>query len=195
MAGVAGILVTDLLRVSGIRDLPVWFEAGATKFDFGNTTALFFVQLLLMGFAETKRYMDFINPGSQAEEGTFIGLEAALSGLQPGYPGGPLFNPLGLAKDIENAHEEKLKEIKNERLAINGSYAWLHCSSICDSRWPHRQSFDTPFRSTQPKYHSRTLLPLRTICPQNFAFQCPMLRQKKITMFLTELPFFGSPLC
>jgi light-harvesting complex I chlorophyll a/b binding protein 5 len=35
-------------------------------------------------FAETKRYMDFKNPGSQAEEGTFIGLEAALAGQQPG---------------------------------------------------------------------------------------------------------------
>lgn len=29
------------------------------------------------------------------------------------YPGGPLLNPLGLAKDIKNAHEWKLKEIKN----------------------------------------------------------------------------------
>ncbi|KAK3159191.1 hypothetical protein QOZ80_2AG0146850 [Eleusine coracana subsp. coracana] len=117
MAGVAGILVTDLLRVSGTSDLPVWFEAGAAKY-FANATALFFVQLLLMGFAETKRYMDFINPGSQAEEGTFIGLESALAGSKPGYPGGPLFNPLGLARDIENAHEEKLKEIKNGRLAM-----------------------------------------------------------------------------
>lgn len=29
------------------------------------------------------------------------------------YPGGPLLNPLGLAKDVKNAHEWKLKEIKN----------------------------------------------------------------------------------
>ncbi|CAN6274321.1 unnamed protein product, partial [Urochloa humidicola] len=130
MAGVAGILFTDLLRVSGIRDLPVWFEAGAAKFDFANTTSLFFVQLLLMGFAETKRYMDFINPGSQAEEGTFIGLEAALAGLQPGYPGGPLFNPLGLAKDIENAHEEKLKEIKNGRLAMVAMLGFIVQASV-----------------------------------------------------------------
>nr|CAB3451174.1 unnamed protein product [Digitaria exilis] len=55
MAGVAGILFTDLLRVSGIKDLPVWFEAGAAKYDFANTTALFFVQLLLMGFTSRGR--------------------------------------------------------------------------------------------------------------------------------------------
>lgn len=29
------------------------------------------------------------------------------------YPGGPLLNPLGLAKDIKNANDWKLKEIKN----------------------------------------------------------------------------------
>lgn len=98
----------QLLRVTGLSGLPVWYEAGATKFDFANTTTLFIVQLLLMGyllyqsymhlpffififlylcccsFVETKRYMDFRNPGSQAKEGSFFGLEAALEGLEPG---------------------------------------------------------------------------------------------------------------
>lgn len=118
MAGVAGILFTDLLRVTGINKLPVWYEAGAVKFEFASTEALFILQLFLMGFAETKRYMDFVSPGSQAREGTFLGLEEALEGLEPGYPGGPLFNPLGLAKDIRNADDLKLKEIKNGRLAM-----------------------------------------------------------------------------
>ena len=35
------------------------------------------------------------------------------------YPGGPLFNPMGLAKDIENANEVKLKEIKNGRFNVS----------------------------------------------------------------------------
>lgn len=118
MIGVAGILLTDLLRVTKISNLPVWYEAGATKFDFASTRTLFLVQLLLMGFVETKRYMDFVSPGSQAQEGTFLGLEASFEGLEPGYPGGPLLNPLGLAKDIKNAHQWKLKEIKNGRLAM-----------------------------------------------------------------------------
>uniref|UniRef100_A0A0F7GYJ7 Chlorophyll a-b binding protein, chloroplastic n=1 Tax=Hypseocharis bilobata TaxID=253189 RepID=A0A0F7GYJ7_9ROSI len=118
MAGVAGILVTDLLRVTGISNLPVWYEAGAVKYKFASTTTLFLVQMILMGFVETKRYMDFVNPGSQAEEGTFFWLEESFQGLEPGYPGGPIFNPLGLAKDIKNAHDWKLKEIKNGRLAM-----------------------------------------------------------------------------
>ncbi|CAL0327072.1 unnamed protein product [Lupinus luteus] len=118
MLGVLGILVTDLLRVTGLSKIPVWYEAGAAKYEFANTGTLIIVQLLLMGFAETKRYMDFVSPGSQAKDGSFFGLEASLEGLEPGYPGGPLLNPLGLAKDIKNAHEWKLKEIKNGRLAM-----------------------------------------------------------------------------
>ncbi|KAL6207846.1 hypothetical protein ACLB2K_018799 [Fragaria x ananassa] len=119
MLGVAGILLTDvILRVTGFLSIPVWYNAGAVKFGFANTETLIIVQFLLMGFVETKRYMDFKTPGSQAQDGSFFGLEAALEGLEPGYPGGPLLNPLGLAKDIKNAHEWKLKEIKNGRLAM-----------------------------------------------------------------------------
>ncbi|KAL5558863.1 hypothetical protein UlMin_035074 [Ulmus minor] len=118
MLGVAGILLTDLLRVAGNTSIPIWYEAGAIKFQFANTETLFIIQLILMGFVETKRYMDFVSPGSQAQEGTFLGLEASFEGLEPGYPGGPILNPLGLAKDIKNAHDWKLKEIKNGRLAM-----------------------------------------------------------------------------
>nr|QGW67519.1 light-harvesting chlorophyll a/b-binding protein [Hevea brasiliensis] len=118
MLGVAGILFTDLLRVTGISKLPVWYEAGAVKYEFASTRTLLVVQLLLMGYAETRRYMDYVSPGSQAKEGSFFGMEAALEGLEPGYPGGPLFNPLGLAKDIKYARDWKLKEIKNGRLAM-----------------------------------------------------------------------------
>ena len=34
-------------------------------------------------FVETKRYMDFVSPGSQAQA-DFLGVEAALEGLEPG---------------------------------------------------------------------------------------------------------------
>ncbi|OAY50931.1 photosystem I chlorophyll a/b-binding protein 5, chloroplastic [Manihot esculenta] len=118
MLGVAGILFTDLLRITGISKLPVWYEAGAVKYEFASTRTLLVIQLLWMGYAETRRYMDFVSPGSQAKEGSFFGMEAALEGLEPGYPGGPLLNPLGLAKDIKSAHDLKLKEIKNGRLAM-----------------------------------------------------------------------------
>nr|XP_025612602.1 photosystem I chlorophyll a/b-binding protein 5, chloroplastic isoform X1 [Arachis hypogaea] len=143
MLGVLGILVTDvsqtyivvnymfiprfqklrhfwtmqLLRVTGLSKIPVWFEAGAAKYDIANTQTLLVVQLILMGFVETKRYMDFVSPGSQGKA-SFFGIEDSFEGLEPGYPGGPILNPLGLAKDIKNAHDWKLKEIKNGRLAM-----------------------------------------------------------------------------
>ncbi|KAL8145154.1 photosystem I chlorophyll a/b-binding protein 5, chloroplastic [Apium graveolens] len=130
MAGVAGILLTDLLRVTGVSKLPVWYEAGTTKFSFASTTTLFIIQLLLMGFVETKRLMDFNSPGSQAKEGSFFGLEASLEGLEPGYPGGPFFNPLGLAKTPKDAEEWKLKEIKNGRLAMVAMLGFIVQASV-----------------------------------------------------------------
>ncbi|KAH7279749.1 hypothetical protein KP509_37G034400 [Ceratopteris richardii] len=118
MAGVAGILFTDVLRTFGLRNIPIWYEAGATHFDFADTRTLFFVQLLLMGFVETKRYMDIVIPHSQGAENSFLGIEPALRGLEPGYPGGPLFNPAGFALGIEEQQIMRVKELKNGRLAM-----------------------------------------------------------------------------
>lgn len=118
MAGVAGILFTDLLRASGRTDIPLWYEAGACKFDFADTNTLFVVQLLLMGFVETKRWMDFVTPGSQAAEDSFFGVEPAFEGLDNGYPGGPFFNPLGFANSKTKSQPMRWKEIKNGRLAM-----------------------------------------------------------------------------
>jgi light-harvesting complex I chlorophyll a/b binding protein 5 len=39
----------QVLRTTGLKDLPVWYEAGASKIEWADTQSLFFVQLILMG--------------------------------------------------------------------------------------------------------------------------------------------------
>eukprot|EP00897_Mesotaenium_endlicherianum_P006200 jgi/Mesen1/5608/ME000282S04758 len=120
MAGVAGILLTDILRVTGLRDLPVWYKAGAAHYDLADAWTLFAVQILLFAFVETKRYMDFRKPGSQKDEeiAWFFGIEPAFEGLENGYPGGPVFDPMGFAANTKTIQEMKQREIKNGRLAM-----------------------------------------------------------------------------
>ena len=48
--------------------------------------ALLFVELLLAGWAESKRLADYNNPGSQGD-GSFFGITDGLKGLSNGYPG------------------------------------------------------------------------------------------------------------
>jgi len=103
---------------AGILNVPVWFEAGATNFTFATPMSLFIAQLIMMGFAETRRYYDFVSPGSQGEPGSFAGWEAAFKGSgDAAYPGGS-FDPFGYSKDAKTLETMKLKEIKNGRLAM-----------------------------------------------------------------------------
>ena len=49
--------------------------------------SLFFVEVILMQFAEIRRWQDFRKPGSQGEQ-YFLGLETVLKGSgDPSYPG------------------------------------------------------------------------------------------------------------
>ena len=56
------------------------------------------VQFFLFGWVEGKRWMDYRKPGSQAEPGSFLGLEGAFKSQSNGYPGGILFDPLGFSR-------------------------------------------------------------------------------------------------
>ncbi len=48
--------------------------------------ALLFTELLLVGWAESKRLADYNNPGSQGD-GSFFGITDGLKGQDNGYPG------------------------------------------------------------------------------------------------------------
>ncbi|KAA8536477.1 hypothetical protein F0562_028955 [Nyssa sinensis] len=109
------------------------FSSGAdpgaiAPFSFGS---LLGTQLLLMGWVESKRWVDFFNPESQSVEWATPWSKTAenfanATGDQ-GYPGGKFFDPLSLAgtikdgvyiPDTEKLERLKLAEIKHARLAM-----------------------------------------------------------------------------
>lgn len=127
MLAVVGIFVGQAW--SGVP----WFEAGAdpralSPFSFGT---LLGTQLLLMGWVESKRWVDFFNPDSQSVEWATPWSRTAenfanATGDQ-GYPGGKFFDPLRLAgtirdgvyiPDREKLERLKLAEIKHARIAM-----------------------------------------------------------------------------
>ncbi|KAL3382495.1 hypothetical protein AABB24_002159 [Solanum stoloniferum] len=127
MAAVLGIFVGQAW--SGIP----WFEAGAdpgaiAPFSFGT---LLGTQLLLMGWVESKWWVDFFDNDSQSIDWATPWSKTAenfanFTGEQ-GYPGGKFFDPLALAgtlnngvyvPDTEKLERLKLAEIKHARLAM-----------------------------------------------------------------------------
>ncbi|KAL3508915.1 hypothetical protein ACH5RR_028316 [Cinchona calisaya] len=128
MLGVVGAIAPEILGKAGLippeTALP-WFKTGVfppagTYSYWADNYTLFVLEMALMGFAEHRRFQDWAKPGSMGKQ-YFLGLEKFLGGSgDPAYPGGPLFNPLGLGKDEKSIKELKLKEIKNGRLAMLG---------------------------------------------------------------------------
>ncbi|XP_057495451.1 chlorophyll a-b binding protein CP24 10A, chloroplastic-like [Actinidia eriantha] len=127
MAAVIGIFVGQAW--SGIP----WFEAGVdpgavAPFSFSS---LLGTQLLLMGWVESKRGIDFFNPKSQsvawATPWSRTAENFANATGDQGYPGGKFFDPLCLAgiidngayiPDAEKLERLKLAEIKHVRIAM-----------------------------------------------------------------------------
>ncbi|GIL55109.1 hypothetical protein Vafri_10722 [Volvox africanus] len=119
MLGAAGIILTSIGAKVGLG-FPEWYDAGKVVVEKNNIDfpTLLITQFYLMGWAETKRWYDFKNPGSQGD-GSFLGFTDEFKGLENGYPGGRFFDFMGLSRgDAAKYKEYKQKEIKNGRLAM-----------------------------------------------------------------------------
>lgn len=128
MLGAAGCVGPEALGAMGVIPEPtrvLWFKsgvfppAGTPEGVYGiDPWALFWIEVVLMQFAELRRWQDYNNPGSMGKQ-YFLGLENFFKGSgEPAYPGGPVFNFMGMAKDGEAQKTMRTKEIKNGRLAM-----------------------------------------------------------------------------
>ncbi|PIA33776.1 hypothetical protein AQUCO_04000083v1 [Aquilegia coerulea] len=116
MLGAAGIFIPEFLTKIGILNTPSWYTAGEQEY-FTDTTTLFIVELIFIGWAEGRRWADIIKPGCVNTDPIFPNNK--LTGTDVGYPGGLWFDPLGYGKGSpEKIMELRTKEIKNGRLAM-----------------------------------------------------------------------------
>eukprot|EP00227_Mantoniella_beaufortii_P013800 CAMPEP_0197581920 /NCGR_PEP_ID=MMETSP1326-20131121/5278_1 /TAXON_ID=1155430 /ORGANISM="Genus nov. species nov., Strain RCC2288" /LENGTH=302 /DNA_ID=CAMNT_0043145899 /DNA_START=25 /DNA_END=933 /DNA_ORIENTATION=- len=134
MLGIAGLVAPEILGGAGIIPADtglVWFRSGAIPpqgtFDYwADPTTIFWVNMVMMNFAEVKRGQDYWHPGSQGKQ-SLMGWESGFGGSgNPAYPGGKWFNFANLAQPGSSSEKDlRQKEIKNGRLAM---MAFLGCT-------------------------------------------------------------------
>ncbi|THG11673.1 hypothetical protein TEA_005920 [Camellia sinensis var. sinensis] len=99
-----------------ILNTPSWYTAGEQEY-FTDTTTLFIIELIFIGWAEGRRWADILKPGCVNTDPIFPNKK--LTGTDVGYPGGLWFDPLGWGSGSpEKIRELRTKEIKNGRLAM-----------------------------------------------------------------------------
>lgn len=117
MLGVAGMAAPELVGNPFVDGpLPNWAEAPFFDGYITDANTLFVVQMFFMNWAEVRRWQDMKNPGSVHADP--YDENRKCTGSDVGYPGGGLFNPMGMAKSVADEKALRAKEIANGRLAM-----------------------------------------------------------------------------
>ncbi|GLC33477.1 hypothetical protein PLESTB_000079100 [Pleodorina starrii] len=129
MLGAAGCLAPEYLahekvipKATGL----LWFKTGflppvSAGFDYGlSLDVLFVLQMVMMGAAEGLRGAEYARPGCLRDM-RLLGMERLIATTRCGstvYPGGLMFNPLGLGDRPAAMRELQQSEIRHGRLAM-----------------------------------------------------------------------------
>lgn len=150
MLGAAGCITPEILGAAGV--IPpetglVWFRnglippAGQYHDYWTDPFSLFLIEVVMIQFAELKRWQDFRYPGSQGKQ-YFLGLEYIFKGSgNPAYPGGPFFNLFNLGNTEDKLNRYKLAEIKNGRLAMLAMFGY-GAQAVLTSKGPFANLVD-----------------------------------------------------
>ncbi|XP_042437500.1 chlorophyll a-b binding protein 7, chloroplastic-like isoform X3 [Zingiber officinale] len=144
-----GVVVPELLAELGVVQFiePVWWKVGYAKLQGDTLDYLGIPGLRIAGgqgvlIIAICQALLMVGP----EYARYCGIEALepLGLYLPGdinYPGGILFDPLGLSSDPEAFEELKVKEIKNGRLAM---VAWIgfYLQAAVTGKGPIRNLFE-----------------------------------------------------
>lgn len=151
MLGAAGCIAPEILATAGVipqtPDQVIWWKSGLIPplgvYDkyWTDPWTLFIVEVVLIQFAELRRWQDYRNPGSMGKQ-YFLGLEAVFKGSgNPSYPGGQFFNLFNLGKTPEKMKELQTKELKNGRLAMLAMFGY-GAQAVLTSEGPFKNLMD-----------------------------------------------------
>ena len=87
-----------VLLTSVVAQTSAGYGACTSSTDCLCAASLLFIQIILTGWVETKRGMDFQNPGTQDN---WLGEGGQFKPMDNGYPGGAFFDPFGLSRGSE----------------------------------------------------------------------------------------------
>ncbi|XP_062086513.1 uncharacterized protein LOC133792622 [Humulus lupulus] len=115
------------LAVHVFSDVSFFFEVTTNSF-FEKAISLkdiILSNVLLLALITLLQFLRAAGVNLLKQKDTWILLALSLKPRKDHFPGwkysdGPLLNPLGLAKDIKNGQDSKLKEIKNGEVAMLG---------------------------------------------------------------------------